>query len=582
MDVLQLAVAVAFMLLGLTAVRLWWRNRSPTTAWLAWTLGALGAALFTGRLAPLLPDDVGATLARLQRVLLVAFPYLLFRFTASFQPVSRRILAAAGVLAGAVLAVTVVVSAPATEGPPPTWYLLYVAGVLVMWTLLSSWVVWRLWRSSRSQSNVARLRLRTLALAVAMLNLALVLAGLSVPEAPPALTTTIQAGALISALLFYAAFAPPALLRQAWRRKDEQALWRAEGDLMAAVTSREIAASMLPHVSRMLGDRPVLLQDESGEEFSHGTIPDALRARLMARDEPGPGAVTKTDDLVILELRGGRLGVMVTPVTPLFGRDELELLGRLGTMMNLALTRSEAFDREKAARAQAEESAAELEALVYGLSHDLRRPIVSVLGYADCLAEDYGPVLEGDGAHFLARLRRNVEHMDELIGDLLQLSRVGKVDEEPQPVDLTAVVRHASEELARQHPEATLEVGVLPTVMMNPTRAHQLFANLLSNALVHSGRPDVTVRVSPAGTPGGVTVADNGRGIPTADREKVFGLFQRLNATGTGTGIGLAMCRRIVEHAAGRIWITDSDEGTHVRVELPPVTPDSAHPREVA
>lgn len=569
MQPLQLAVVVAFVLLAVLSVRLWWRHRSPQTTWLAWTFGSLAVGVAAGQLATALPA-VASGVRWMGRIAVVAFPYLLFRFVASFQPSHRRLRQVAGVLAGAVIATTVFVPPP-SPGDRPSWYALYVLGVLVMWTALSAWVVWRLWRSGHEQPTVARHRLRTLALAAAVLNAALILAGISATASEAILTRVIRGTALASAALFYTGFAPPPIVRQVWRRSDERALWRAEGELMAATTGREVVSSMLPHISRLLGGGPVLFIDEDGANLTHGEVTDSMRAQLSGQTFTS-GEVTVADDIVALGLRGGRLGVGITAATPLFGSDEIELLGWLGTLMDLAWARSELYDREQQARARAEALAGELESLVYGLSHDLRRPIVSVIGYADCLSEDYGALLEGEGLHFLARLRANVEHMDRLVGDLLALSRVGRIDEDPEPVALTAVVGQVAEELARQFPNATIEVAALPVVRMDPARARQLFANLVANALIHGGRPDVTVRVAPAADGAAIAVTDDGRGIAEHQREQAFALFERLGAGGDdsrGSGIGLAMCRRIVEHAGGTIWIADSDHGTDVRVQLP-------------
>lgn len=576
MDMLQYAVAVAFLLIALLAARLWWRRRSAPAAWLAWSFAALALAITAGQVP--VPERLEGPVAWAARVTLVAFPYLLFRFVTAFQPASRRLRLAAGVLAATAIALTALVPTVPEDAAPPAWYAAYVAGVLFVWTALSSWAVWRLWHSGRRQPTVARRRMRILALAAAVLNAALVLAGVSsAAGGPEALTSAIQAAALLSAGLFYIGFAPPPVVRQMWRRADERELWDAEGELMAATTGREVVTSMLPHISRLLGGGSVLFLYTTGGESTYGEVPEELRVRLR-EGEPAARRAAMEDQVLSLQLRGGRLGVGVSVAMPLFGSDEIELLRRLGTLMDLAWTRSELYDLEQQARRHAESLADELESLVYGLSHDLRRPIVSVLGYADCLAEDYGAVLEGEGAHYLTRLRTNIEYMDDLVGDLLTLSRVGRVDEDPEPVDLAAVVGQTADELGREYPAATVEVGDLPVVHMDPARARQLFTNLVANALVHSGRPDVTVRIDAAGPPGCIAVTDDGRGIPDADREKVFALFARLEAGGAGhgTGIGLAMCRRIVESAGGSIWVADSDQGADIRVQLPLAAPGVA------
>jgi signal transduction histidine kinase len=108
---------------------------------------------------------------------------------------------------------------------------------------------------------------------------------------------------------------------------------------------------------------------------------------------------------------------------------------------------------------------------------------------------------------------------------------------------------------------------------MNPLRARQLFTNLLENAVEHGGRNDIHIRVAATEAADGsveLVVADNGLGIPEGYREKVFGVFERLEGRrGNGTGIGLAICRKIVELVGGRIWIAASDTGTEIRISVP-------------
>jgi signal transduction histidine kinase len=576
MEILRTLVAVAFVLAAAVAVRLWWQRRSAPAAWLAGAFTVLALGVVESRLTTFVPGGLAVVLERLARMAVVAFPYLLFRFGVAFHPLGPRPRRAAGVLAAALMALSALIPQPAGDDVP-AWYAGYVLAVVVVWTLLSTWVVLLLWRSGRGQATVARRRMRTLAVAAAVLNAALVGAGISATAGAPApVPELIQSTALLSAGLFYVAFAPPPFVRAAWRRVDERALWKAERDLMAATTSTEVVTSMLPHISHLLGGGGALFVDRRGRQLSYGSPPPSLRDHL-ARDDTPVGESVATSSYVTLSLRSGRLGVAASQVTPLFGSEEVELAGWLGTLTDLAMNRAELYDLERQARARAEELTGELEALVYGISHDLRSPIVSVLGYLDCLDEDQGHRLDDEGLHFLARLRVNAEYMDRLIADLLELSRVGRVEEQPEPVELSSLAEEIAAELSRDHPAATIEVGGLPVVRMGQTRARQLLENLMANAVVHSGRPDVTVRVATVESNGSgeacIAVSDDGQGIPTPYRDKVFGLFERLESTdkdaGSGTGIGLAMCRRIVEQLGGRIWIADSDSGTDVRIQLP-------------
>jgi signal transduction histidine kinase len=201
---------------------------------------------------------------------------------------------------------------------------------------------------------------------------------------------------------------------------------------------------------------------------------------------------------------------------------------------------------------------------------------VTVIGYLELLQTDSAEQLGEEGHHYLERISSSARYMDSLIRDLLELSRIGRTQTETEPVQLQPIVEDIAAELRRTHQQARFEVVNVPDVVMNPVRARQLFTNLMENAVRHGGRDDITVRVS-AG-PGGseftsILVADDGAGIPPQYRERVFGIFERLDQeadTATvGTGIGLSMCRKIVEQVDGSLTIDDTETGTTFRISLP-------------
>jgi signal transduction histidine kinase len=165
--------------------------------------------------------------------------------------------------------------------------------------------------------------------------------------------------------------------------------------------------------------------------------------------------------------------------------------------------------------------------------------------------------------------------MQLLINDLLELSRIGRHETTTEDVDLAAVVADVAEELRARHPSAYVGVGLLPVVTMSAVRARQLITNLLDNAAVHSGRDDVSIEVCAqrrSDGSGRMWVADDGRGVPPEQRERVFGVFERFDdrAPGdSGTGIGLAACRKIVEQVGGSIRFADVPKGACVEIMLP-------------
>jgi PAS domain S-box-containing protein len=226
-----------------------------------------------------------------------------------------------------------------------------------------------------------------------------------------------------------------------------------------------------------------------------------------------------------------------------------------------------------AANKELERANAELETLVYSASHDLKSPMVSLLGYLEYLRLDHGEALGPEGNHYLDRMADSTVYMQQLIHDLIDLSRVGRSGVEPVEVDLGRLVGAIAEDAGRANPGVELRVGRLPVLSGDPVGFRQLFTNLIDNAVRHGGRPDLVVEVDGHECPDGgaeLSVRDNGRGIPAEHRERVFGVFERLEgpSTSEGTGMGLAICRKVVEVLGGGIGIS-GEEGTDVRIVLP-------------
>jgi signal transduction histidine kinase len=239
-----------------------------------------------------------------------------------------------------------------------------------------------------------------------------------------------------------------------------------------------------------------------------------------------------------------------------------------------ALERAEWLERERALQAEVADVHAEMENLLYTVSHDLKSPLLTVLGYIDLLRTE-GAVPEGQPTQFVERMEASALYMQRLINDLLELSRIGRRDATPEEVDLVEVAGEVADEVRSRHPDAYVEIGRLPVVTMSPVRARQLLNNLVDNAVVHGGRPDVAVEVgSGPCTDGGVRVwvADDGEGVPAEYRDRVFGVFERVGGVPGqgGTGIGLAACRKIVEHMGGSIQLADVGKGTRVEIVVPP------------
>ena len=577
MQPLQVANAVVFTALFIAAVRLLIGYRSRATRWLVVAFGALALiglnSLVAGTQAESRP---GVWLTRLIIVVLALHPYALYRFAVALGFSRGR----AGVWSTVAFAALVVISAflPVTgqDEPRPAWYQAWVVAYLAGYLALAVGAAVRLLRNGRGQPSVVRWRMRTLATGILTFSGALLVAGAGQSENNSALAFLQAALPLVGGVLILVGFLPPDWLRVLWRRREEARLAEVQADLVSAEDIGQVAGAVLPRVSTLVGGRSAILLDEQSAPIgAHGLTPDEaddLAARIQAAAAPDEVA----HEQLVVPFGSGRLVVQLGPYTPLFGAEEIRLVNRAALLIDLALRRihaqHELVEQERRHRKTVERANDELSALVYGISHDLRNPIVSVLGYADALVEEAGPTLTTEHRHYVERIRAGAIYMDDLIRDLLELSRVGHVDVSAERVELDALVRDVAEELGRAHPQVTFQVGELADVQMNPLRARQLFTNLMTNAVRHSGRDDVTVHVSSyLDEPWQVvTVADDGTGIDPAYRERVFGLFERLDQASGGTGIGLAICRKIVEQQGGRLWVTDAEPGAAFSCQLPP------------
>jgi PAS domain S-box-containing protein len=355
-----------------------------------------------------------------------------------------------------------------------------------------------------------------------------------------------------------------------WREEIEPTLATACGfldsspDAVVIVDPSRFIAYANPAVEQVLGYRPDELVDRPLALFVHGS-----------------------DDLE-------HIAAALHPDTPVRGRD-LEVRRRDGSPVFVSVSASllrladgraagaVAYLRDDTERRRAEENLArknaELEHYVHAVSHDLRSPLVSLLGFTRLLREDYGAQLDAKGVHFLDRVEQAGRTMEALIRDLLELSRIGRTPQATLRVNPRAVLLQLAAELKPRLDAQDVHLALPhdpPALVCERTRLYQLFSNLIGNALDHmgdAGEARIEVEIDEEPDHHVISVRDNGRGIAPEHHERIFEVFQSLGPRRDGcrgTGMGLAIVRKIAETQGGRAWVeSEPGLGACFRVRLP-------------
>lgn len=573
-QVTQIISAIVYTALAAAAVQAFVARRDRPSAWLAATFATLGLIVLAGLIVGE-PEGAGPTSRQEWRavytdvvvIVLLAFPYLLHRFARSLSGQSGVMARLADIgMAGIVVWTLVAPPFPPTGAERPLWMSIYTTAALLWWAIMLGGVSVGMFRAGTGQPGVARRRMRLMSVAALLMNVALLAGTLDDGQAEPSAALLILTSVLgwLSAVAFWLGFNPPRGVRRSWRSHEEDRVRETIAHLTGARTKEAAADSILEPAARLLGGDAATVLDGRGAVLSTlGELPAAGDAHNVTR------VSGKASTLVVARSR----------YSPMFGTEEAGLLRQLCAHLDLALDRLDAFQESERARREAERVNEELHQLVYGISHDMRNPLITVSGFLG-LIQQQADRLDDQGKMLLERMQRSTQYMENLIDDLLQLSRVGRTAEEPEAVDMAALAAEIGEDVRSRFEDVHLTTaGSLP-VWINPVRARQVMTNLIENAARHGGRRPLHVTVRPTGGDGvsddgawtTFEVADDGMGIPPEHRDRVFQIFQRLggfDANAEGTGIGLTMVRRIVEDVDGTIELSDGNPGAVFRLSLP-------------
>jgi PAS domain S-box-containing protein len=319
--------------------------------------------------------------------------------------------------------------------------------------------------------------------------------------------------------------------------------------------------------------------------------PEVFKDLVQKGDVEQVGSVSVDWLGVPLNIEGKPLGVMAVQgydERVRFGQNEIDILAFVSVQVANAIERKRAEEQIQTYAAKLERSNRDLQDFAYIASHDLQEPLRKVTAFGDRLVSKYGEALDETGRDYLARMQNATQRMQNLINSLLALSRVTTKGQPFTRVDLAEVTGEVLSDLETRIKQSggRVEIGELPVIEADPTQMRQLLQNLIGNALkFHEQDQTPVVKVSGkqiSARSYQVTVEDNGIGFDPQFAERIFQPFQRLHGRGEyeGSGIGLAICRRIVERHGGSILAESTPgQGAAFIVTLPGTQPvgNSAH-----
>ena len=247
-------------------------------------------------------------------------------------------------------------------------------------------------------------------------------------------------------------------------------------------------------------------------------------------------------------------------------RDEIELLQQLGEQLNIALSQAELLASEVKQKQELTRSNAELEQFAYITSHDLQAPLQTISNYAQLLQHRYQAKLDAKGDKYINYIVDAVDRMRNQIEDLLEYSRVNRQQNTFRLTDFRLILQQASANLASEIESTQAEISIpseLPSLVVDSFQFVTLFQNLIGNSLKYRSNqtPKIVIKAELKGDRWLFSITDNGIGIEPKYHERIFQIFQRLHTQEEypGTGIGLAICQKIVQRHGGQIWLESAN-----------------------
>jgi two-component system, sensor histidine kinase and response regulator len=298
----------------------------------------------------------------------------------------------------------------------------------------------------------------------------------------------------------------------------------------------------------------------------------AIKQRERSRDIPIVflTAMNREDEHRLRGYETGAVDYLFKPVAPELLRAKVSVFLELHLKTRLLVDQGRSLARRTA---ELERSNADLEQFSYVASHDLQEPLRVVSGYLELLAESAADRVTEEERGWIDRCTSATARMSGMIDDLLTYARAGSSGGEPATVDLDAALAVATESVGRSLLDAggRIDASPLGKAWAVPGDVERVLQNLLANAVKYRGDGPPVIQVTATQLDGHVEVAvcDRGVGVDEADLERVFGRFERIGGQpAPGTGLGLAVCRRLVERSGGRIRMERNEPGPGVTVRF--------------
>jgi signal transduction histidine kinase len=579
----------------------------PTRAHIDMTLffGALAFVILASRIAALTGTTATPWLIFLEIAVLLAMPYVLLRLVDDFTQVHALAMRAAELgLAGGIVATYATVATQTTGASLPTPVTLY---IVLYFFVVSVYCAIAFIRASHRSKGVTRRRMEAISLGSILLGTDLLIAGLT-PLTPledrAVFDALAQLLGLGSAVAYYLGFAPPPILRRAWQEPELRSFLARAASLPRLPATLDIVRELERGASNSTGTsaRIGLWQDDTSKlRFwdDDGTTVDLEPGKHFAgrafelqrpifstnpiRENPdgADGYRTRSVGAVLATpITAGerRLGVLTLSAQrpPIFAMSDIELAGLLADQAAVVLESRALIDH--AARVRAREEATRLkEDFLSAAAHDLKTPLTTVVAQAEFLERraTREPTAPADIAG-IRRIVRESKRLTGLVGDLLDATRLeqGKLVGEREAVDLATLVQEiCAHDIADE--TCAVEANAPVVGVYDRRRVEQLFQNLIENAKKYSPeRTPIRVKIWQENGEAQVTVEDSGIGIPAADLPRIFERFSRASNVDDrrfhGMGLGLYICRGIVEEHGGRIWVdSEVGKGSTFHVALP-------------